>query len=50
MGSFVVDSHLLKESPSMFMEANEEADEGTIFTTSLLPGTVQAILGLSIGY
>lgn len=34
----------------MFMEANEEADGGTVFTASLLPGTVQAILGLSIGY
>lgn len=50
MGSFVVDSHSSEESPSTFVEANEEVDGGTVFATRLLAGTVQAIPGLLTGY
>lgn len=43
MGLFAVDLHSLKEGPSTFTEANEEADEEMIFATRLSAGTIQAI-------
>lgn len=50
MGLFIVDLHLSKESPSTFMEANEEADEGMVSATRLSVGTIQAVPGLSTSF
>ena len=49
MGSFIVDSYSSKKSPNTFMEVNEEADGGTVFTTRLSAGIVQAIPRLLTG-
>ena len=47
MGSFAINSNSSEESPSTFMEANEEANGGMAFATRLSVGTVQAIPRLS---
>lgn len=50
MGSFAVDLHSSEESPSTFIEANEEVDGGMVFTTNLLARTVQLIWKSLIGW